>query len=271
MKSLSIHKKAKRITSFLLLLIFSLISSSLYSQELPQPSNPPRLVNDLAGILGSAEVQQLESKLVNYNDTTSTQILVLIINDLNGYDVADYAYRIGETWGVGKKGQNNGAVIIVKPKTDRSKGKAYIATGYGLEGVIPDALAKRIVEKEMIPAFMSGDYYGGIDKAVDTMIGLASGLYSADQYDGKANGSWIGVVIILIILLIMFRSSKSNTSIGSAPSGSLWAALWLASQANRSHSGSWGGFTGGSGGSGGGGFGGFGGGSFGGGGAGGSW
>jgi uncharacterized protein len=251
-----------------------LMGFAIQAQNVPQPPSPPRLVNDYANLLSADEVQQLEQKLVNYNDTTSTQLLVVIVPDLEGYDVSDYAYKIGETWGVGKKGQNNGAVILIKPKTARTQGKAFIATGYGLEAVIPDALAKRIVENEMIPEFKSGNYYQGINNAVDAMIGLASGLYTADRYDQKGGGSGIVIIIVIIIILVILSSSKNNnTNIGSGSNGSLWTALWLASMAGRGGSGSFGNFSGGSRGSGGfgGGFGGFGGGSFGGGGAGGSW
>lgn len=252
-----------------------LISAHLAAQDIPAPPNPPRLVNDFAQILSADEVNALERHLVNYNDTTSTQILVVTVKDLGGYDASDFAFRLGEQWGVGKKGSNNGVVILVKPKIGNSNGKAFIATGYGLEGVIPDALAKRIVEQEMIPFFKQDDYYGGIKQAIQTIMGLASGQYTADQYTGKQEGSWIFIVIVIIILLAIFRSRGNSTNIGSGgSSGSLWTALWLASMANRSHGGSWGGFSGGSGGfggGGGGGFGGFGGGSFGGGGAGGSW
>ncbi len=253
---------------------FILTTATLTAQDIPPAPNPPRLVNDFAQLLSEDQVNALERHLVNYNDTTSTQILVVTVNDLGGYEASDFAFRLGEQWGVGKKGSNNGVVILVKPRVGNSNGKAFIATGYGLEGVIPDALAKRIVEQEMIPAFKQGDYYGGIRQAIQTIMGLASGQYTADQYNGQGKGSWIILVIVIIILLAIFRSRGNSTNIGSGgSSGSLWTALWLASMANRSHGGSWGGFSGGSGGfgGGGGGFGGFGGGSFGGGGAGGSW
>ena len=252
-----------------------LFSARLVAQEIPAAPNPPRLVNDLAQILTADEVNTLERHLVNNNDTTSTQILVVTVTDLGGYEAADFAFRLGEKWGVGKKGSNNGVVILVKPELGNSNGKAFIATGYGLESVIPDALAKRIVEQEMIPFFKQGDYYGGIKQAVQAIIGLASGQYTADKYEGKRNGSPVIIIIIIIILIVIFKSRGNSTNIGSGgSSGFLWTALWLASMANRNHGGSWGGFSGGSGGfggGGGGGFGGFGGGSFGGGGAGGSW
>lgn len=275
MKSLSITKQGKQRISVLIAFIFLILGLSLQAQNIPEPPQPPRLVNDFANLLSTEEVNQLERKLVNYNDTTSTQLLVVIVPDLEGYDVADYTFKLGEKWGVGTKGQNNGAVILIKPKTERAKGKAYIATGYGLEAVIPDALAKRIVENEMIPEFRQGNYYQGINKAVDTMMGLASGLYTAEQYNDKGGGgaAIVGLIILIIVIVVLSSSKNNHTNIGSGSGGSLWTALWLASMAGRGGSGSFGNFSGGSGGfgGGGGGFGGFGGGSFGGGGAGGSW
>jgi len=244
--------------------------------QIPQPPNPPRLVNDYSGTLNQSQISNLEQKLVAYNDSTSTQLVVVLVEDLANYDVSDFAFSIGESWGVGKAGSNNGAVILIKPKTDRSRGKAFIATGYGLEGVIPDALAKRIVDMEMIPSFSQGDYYTGIDNAINAIIGLASGEYAADKYQQEdLGGAWFIPILIIIIVIFLMKSSQSSNQIGGSKSSNLpfWTALWLASQAGKSHSGSWGNFSGGSRGfgGGGGGFGGFGGGSFGGGGAGGSW
>lgn len=272
---LSVTKPAMMTVWFISILLVFGTSVTAHSQVIPPRPDPPRLVNDFTGTLSQSQVQQLESKLRRYNDSTSTQIVVAIVNDLGSYEASDFAYRLSESWGVGQKGKNNGAVILVKPKTARSRGKAFIATGYGLEGAIPDALAKRIVESEMIPSFMENNYYEGIDNAVNTIISLASGEYTSDEYLGKLEeappGAWIVPIIVIIIIILAMRLSRSNNHIGTNKNLPLWTALWLASQAGRSHKGSWGGFTGGSGGFGGGGFGGFGGGSFGGGGAGGSW
>jgi uncharacterized protein len=230
---------------------------------------PPRLVNDFAGLLNSNELNQLETKLLNYNDTTSTQLYVIIVPDLQGYDVADYAIRIGEQWGVGQKGKNNGALILIKPRVGNERGEAFIATGYGLEDVIPDAIAKRIMEREMIPAFMEGNYYEGIDRATTVMINLASGKFSADGYMGE--GGLIVllplIIFITLLLVIIFNVNKTKgRSIGrNIP---FWIALGMLS-GGGGRSGGFGGFS-----SGGGSFGGFsggGGGSFGGGGARGSW
>ncbi|MBE0647969.1 MAG: TPM domain-containing protein [Bacteroidales bacterium] len=246
-----------------------------FSQEIPPRPDPPRLVNDLAGVLTAEQVQQLERKLVNFNDTTSTQITVVTVKSLNGYDKADFAYKIGEQWGVGQKGKNNGIVVLVKPKYGNERGEAFIASGYGLEGAIPDAIGKRIIEYEMIPNFAENNYYGGLDAATTTLMGLAAGEFTADQYVKRGEKSPYAFLIPLLIMGVVFfliRSSRARShSVGkNIP---FWTAFWLLGSMGG-HSGSWNNFhsgSGGFGGGGGGGFGGFGGGSFGGGGAGGSW
>lgn len=259
---------------YLFLLFLWLVSTALHAQSIPEKPVPPRLVNDFTNTLSAQDISRLERKLVDYNDSTSTQILVVLVKDLSGTDPADYAFKLGEKWGAGQKGKNNGIVILVKPKVGNARGQAFIAVGYGLEGLIPDALSKRIVDREMIPSFKEGNYFAGLDKATDAIMGLASGAFTADQYDQQNDGAWIIPIIVIILIIFMIRASKSSNHIGGR-GGNLpfWTAIWLASQAGRgSSSGSWGGFSGGSGGfGGGGGFGGFGGGSFGGGGAGGSW
>jgi uncharacterized protein len=255
-----------------------LVSFHGAGQEIPDPMSPPRLVNDFAGILNAGQVRHLEQKLVNFNDSSSSQIVVVIVKTLNGLTKEEFADRLGVQWGVGQKGKNNGVVVLIKPKYGNDKGQARISVGYGLEGAIPDALGKRIVINEMIPYFEAEDYFSGIDKATSTLIALANGEFTADQYNKRSGGSIAGIIvpIIIIILIILFmrRNSGNHYTTGSKGT-SIWTALWLASMmGNRGGGSSWGDFRSGGGsfgGGGGGGFGGFGGGSFGGGGAGGSW
>jgi uncharacterized protein len=118
--------------------------------QLPLRPNPPRLVNDFADILNTSEENALERKLVNYNDTTSTQIAVVTIANLQGYDKAQFAVELAEQWEVGQKGKDNGLLILVKPKQKSSRGQAYIAVGYGFRGVCARCHSKNIVEYEMI-------------------------------------------------------------------------------------------------------------------------
>jgi uncharacterized protein len=112
-----------------------------------------RLVVDNAGVFSEPEIQSLTQKLNTFSNETSTQVLIYTTNDLQGYDVVDFAQRLGAGWGVGQKGFDNGIVIVYKPKTSDSPGRVTIQTGYGIEPLIPDVTAHRIIENEMIPSF----------------------------------------------------------------------------------------------------------------------
>jgi uncharacterized protein len=261
-----------------ILFVFSLICLVLLAaaQEIPAPQNPPRLVNDFSGTLSPGQINSLERKLVLFDDSSSTQIVVVLVKSLGDLTKEEFADQLGEKWGVGRKGKENGIVVLVKPKYGNERGEARISIGYGLEGVIPDAIGKRIIDNEMIPYFKLGDYYTGIDKATNTLISLAKGEFTADAYKKQARGGGYGLILIIIGIIIFLRimGGRNRKYYHSGSTGmSPWAALWMGSMlGGRGGGGSWGDFQGGSGSfGGGGGFGGFGGGSFGGGGAGGSW
>jgi uncharacterized protein len=258
----------------LVLPMIMLISGNVISQDIPEKPFPPRLVNDFTGMLKPDEVNALERKLVEFNDSTSTQIAIVIVSDLHGYDKADYAQRLGESWGIGQNGFDNGLLILVKPKTGTSLGQVFIAQGYGLEGAIPDLACSQIVDNDILPAFRSGDYYGGLDKATSSLIYLANKEYGSKYGKPKKNdfGAIIPFVffIVFLIIIMSIRSGGGKNQRHISNKGlPLWLLLSMMNSGRGSHGGSWGGFSGGGGG--GGGFGGFGGGSFGGGGAGGSW
>lgn len=268
----------RNIIWFSLIFFVGLSFNQLNGQDLPEPPNPPRLVNDFAGLLSSQEINALEHKLVAFSDTNSTQIAIVIVNDLKGYDIVDYSQRLAQKWQIGEKKYNNGAIIVLKPKTAEEKGDVNIDVGYGLEPLVPDITAKQIIENEMIPHFKNNDYYGGLDAAVNTIMSLAAGQFTADQYKKRAGkNSPIGFlvpIIVLIIVISLINRNKGKHYGTRSNSSSFWTALMLGSMLGSSGRGSWGNFqsgSGGFGGGGGGGFGGFGGGSFGGGGASGSW
>jgi len=257
----------------ILLFLFTVITVAATAQDIPEKPSPPRLVNDFARMLNSMEISALENKLVTFNDSTTTQIVIVTVNELNGYAVSDYAQRLGEKWGVGQKGFDNGIVILVKPGSGSSKGEISIQQGYGLEGAIPDILCGQIIDNEILPSFRNGQYYEGLDKATDVLMALARGDFPANKYKGKKSDlSALMPFIIFVIVLIIIMSARSGGGKNQKHIGgkglSAWLLLSMMNSGRSSHSGSWGGFSGGGGG---GGFGGFGGGSFGGGGASGSW
>jgi uncharacterized protein len=262
-----------------LLLALLLPLAQLRAQAIPPRPNPPRLVNDLANLLQPAEAEALERKLVAYDDSTSSQITIVTVPTLGDQEVAAYAQQLFETWGIGRKGKNNGLLILVSLQPR----KAWIQTGYGLEGAVPDAMARTIVSNTLAPAFGQGKYYAGFDRATDELIALASGEYKADPADarpsngqGQGGGSNIGfwVIIGVLVLLFLLRSrggGNNNRGRGGFGGGFMPPIIFGDFSGGRGVFGGGGGFGGGFGGGGGGGFGGFGGGSSGGGGAGGDW
>lgn len=249
-----------------------LFNTILFAQTFPQ--KPDRLVNDYTQTLSAAEISQLEQKLVSFDDSTSTQVAVVLIKSLEGFDIADYGVRLAESWGIGGSENNNGVLLLVSVG-DR---KVTIQTGYGVEGALPDAIARRIIENEITPNFRTGNYFAGLDQGTNAIISYTKGEYKNDApKQGRSSGkSGIGfIIIIIIIILLVIKGGKGGGSqvIGGRGSASPFWWLLLGSQLGRGGGGGFGGFSGGSGGfgGGGGGFGGFGGGGFGGGGASGSW
>lgn len=253
----------RRLLSFVVLLFFFFNGNAL---ELPEPMTPKRIVNDFTGLFGKTELNALETKLRHFNDTSSTQIAVVTVRDLQGYDPNDYAQRLGEKWGIGQKGKDNGILILIKPKSNREKGQVAIAVGYGLEGVVPDITASRIIRKEIIPEFQEGKFYKGIDRATDILMELSAGEYTAEEYTKGRGfpGLWFLFVLVFFILPIFLRRRKGFTTDHHGSSGNPF--IFLGGPGSGRNSGGFGGFSSGSGG-----FGGFGGGGFGGGGASGSW
>jgi len=245
-----------------------------FSQDFPEKSNT--LVTDYTNTLSADDKQRLEDKLVAFNDSTSTQIAVVLIKSVGDYDINDYGTRLGRKWGIGQKDKNNGILLLVAINDH----KLTIQTGYGAEGALPDAITQDIIRKDITPRFKAGDYYGGLDAGTDDIIKYTKGEYKAEpKKHGKGGGGSAGVlvIIVIIVLLLIFRRGGGGGGhiIGSRGSASPFWWFLAGSALGRSSRGGWGGFSGGGGGfgggSGGGGFGGFGGGSFGGGGSSGSW
>ncbi|HEX8459847.1 MAG TPA: TPM domain-containing protein [Segetibacter sp.] len=246
------------------------------AQNIPARPNPPRLVNDYTNTLTADQRATLERKLVDYDDSTSTQVVVVIIPTTEDYDPVDYATKLGRAWGVGNKKTNNGVVLLVA-KNDR---KVFIAPGYGLEGALPDITCKTIIDNEITPNFRNEDFYRGLDLGTNAIIKAATGEYKAPEGyrkskgKGGGGGSILGIIIIIAIVLMLMGGRGGGSRGGGMMSrrgyGDFATGAILGSLLGGGRGSGGGGFGGGSD-SGGGGFGGFGGGSFGGGGSGGSW
>jgi uncharacterized protein len=232
-----------------------LVSFRLLADEVIPPA-PTAYFNDYANVVSPGTAAQLNQTLENFERQSSDQIVVAIFPKLQSdSDVADYAVRVFRSWGVGQKDKNNGAVLFVFVQDH----KLFLQTGYGLEGVLPDALCKRIIDEQITPRFKAGDYDAGLTAGVAAILAATKGEYhgTGTTVAGRHQGSGIGTVILIVfvVLLVLLRG-RSYRSGGIQYWGGGWSG------------GSSGGWSGGGGG--GGGFSG-GGGSSGGGGAGGSW
>jgi uncharacterized protein len=250
----------------------------IHAQDVPAKPNPPMRVNDFAHVMTADQVAALEQKLVAYNDSTSSDIVIVTVPDIGDAVLEDYALKILRTWGVGDKKHNNGIVVLADIKDH----KITISVGFGLEGAIPDVTAKSIIDNEIVPNFKAGggdNYYRGFDQAADALVKAAAGEYKAPEgyadrhRHGSGSGNGIGIfVIIIIILVIIFRRRGGGGGGGGYFGGGGFLPFMLGTMVGRGLGGG-GGWSGGGGGgwSGGGGGGDFGGGSGGGGGASGSW
>lgn len=245
----------------LVLMLLSVCFAS--AQQVPPPPDPARLVNDYTNTLTTDQVNALEQKLVELDDSTSTQIAVVMVPTTDGYDVADYALELGRKWGVGGKEFNNGIILLVA-KNDR---RLHIATGYGLEGSLPDATASHIIEDVIVPNFRGDDYYRGINEGTDAIIAAVKGKYSVPRTKGGGGGILPFIFIIAVIIFIILISGGGKGGQFMSRRGSRgWGGPVIFPTGGGWGTGGGGGWSGG-----GGGFGGFGGGSFGGGGASGGW
>lgn len=212
-----------------------------------------------------------------FDDTTSNQIAVVTVSDLEGDTPNHYAYLIGQSWGVGSSDFNNGIVLLVKPPSGSEKGQVAIQIGYGLEGAIPDIYCKRIIESDILPQFKADDYYGGVKAACEELMALASGEISEPREEELPWQYWLYAAIFWgLIFLLIYWTIKGSSGGGGSNGGTGRRGPYIyvgpldgGFGGGTIRGGSIGGGFGG--GFGGGGFGGFGGGSFGGGGASGSW
>lgn len=256
-------------------------------------------VTDAANRLNAAQKQDLEEKLVEYWRSTSNEIAIVTVSTLNGEPIEEVALAIARKLAIGQKTKDNGILILISFDNNMIR----MEVGYGLEGAVPDIVAKGIIDTDLIPAFRQGDYYGGMLAAFDSLSKHIGGEYTADRYTTQDSGGgsityfiFFGLIVLQWLLAVMARSKSWWLGGVFGGIGGLVLALifgwWLSIPAlivigllldfavskgyrKRGNSawwagGGWGG-GGGFGGRGGGGFGGFGGGGFGGGGASGRW
>lgn len=250
--SLSTQRSSAKFIFGLLCVLF--LNAAFAQIEIPKIIDP---VTDLTNTIDRDDYVKLRKQIVRFEDSTSNQIVVLIIPTLGENDIREFGIKTLEQNKIGQKGNDNGILLLIV-KDDR---KVSIEVGYGLEGVLTDAICEQIIRKEIRPEFRDGNYTKGISAAIQTMMLATTGEYTAEKKNEK-NSGWYGVVIVLAVILSAIVGASRGRQYGVTSSG------------YRRHNNWWGGgFGGGFGSVGGGGGGGWsaGGGRFGGGGASGSW
>ena len=251
----------------LIILVFFL--SGIYANAqftIPKVPSFQTSVYDYADILNPQEEKALENKLIRYSDSTTTQIVVISIEDLKGEDIGILTPKWAHEWGIGQEKEDNGILILVA-KNDR---KIWIAPGYGVEDRLTAGINGELIRNVIIPEFKAGSYYQGLDKGADAIFDVLKGKYKGTRKESKNNFPFVIIVVFVIILiLIISKGSKGGGGNYRGGSGLDLGDIIILSSLGRGN-GSFGGGSFGGGSSGGFG-GGFGGGGFSGGGAGGSW
>tara|TARA_R110002096_G_scaffold187215_1_gene366473 strand:+ start:930 stop:1793 length:864 start_codon:yes stop_codon:yes gene_type:complete len=277
LKSVFKIESSKKLRALLLSLCFGLLSTNITFAQFDIPSIPKdqTSVYDYNKLLSNSEKSTLENKLIKYSDTTSTQIVVVIISTTKGENIGLLTPRWAQKWGIGQAKEDNG-VFILLAEDDR---KIWISPGYGVEDRLTAGIVGEITRNVIIPEFKKGNYYQGLNQGVDAIFEVLTGAYQGTRKSSNKNEPPIGFIFILIFIfiIILISISKNKRGGGNGKGGhrnsgfDIWDAIILSNMGRGSYGGrssgsGWGGSSGG------GGFGGgFGGGGFSGGGAGGSW
>ena len=247
------------------LLILVFILSGMYANAqftIPDKPSFQTSVYDYADVLSQVEEKELENKLIRYSDSTSTQIVVISVEDLKGEDIGILTPKWAQEWGIGQEKEDNGILILLSKK-DR---KIWISPGYGVEERLTAGVNGELTRNIIIPEFKAGSYYSGLDKGADAIFKVLQGKYKGSRK--KESNFPVGIIVVVVVFLVLVFSKRNSGGNGGRSGGLDLGDMIILSSLGRSG----GGFGGGSFGGGSGGFGGgFGGGGFSGGGAGGSW
>jgi uncharacterized protein len=249
----------------LLILLLLILATPALASEPKFPQLTGRVVDD-AGVLNSYTVGELTLMLADHERATGEQVVVVTLKSLQGYTIEDFGYQLGRHWGIGQKGTNNGALLIVAPREH----KVRIEVGYGLEGTLTDAISATIIQNYILPSFKLGDFNAGILAGATSIVQVLGGNSISPPPPPPPpipfwSGPWEIVVIWALLffgpwgffLVTMFRH-RNEAHHWMTYGGGGWSGGWSSGSSGGGSSGGGGGFSGG-------------GGSFGGGGASGSW
>ncbi|MFZ2995313.1 TPM domain-containing protein [Sphingobium sp.] len=212
-----------------LILILTLLVSAPAAWAQTFPTFDDKGVVDAANLLDPAQEQALSQKLVAAKQASGKSLVVATIPDLQGYDIADYGYRLGRAWGIGDK-ESNGAILMIAP----AERKIRIEVGYGLEGTLTDALSSQVIRNAITPRFKAGDMPGGIDAGVDqitTLLALppdqakarvaaaAADARSRNDSGGGIMGFWIILFVIFFVALPLLSRARGGKRYGRSGGG----------------------------------------------------
>jgi uncharacterized protein len=213
----------------LLLCLSSLLASAGGSDGLVAVPELTARVTDAAGMLSSQQRAALEAKLAAFEAHKGSQVAVLIVPTTQPEAIEQYAIRVVDQWRLGRKDVDDGVLVLLAGNDRRVR----IEVGYGLEGVLPDVIAKRIIEQVMIPQFRQGDVYAGLDAGVDAITSVIEGEPLPEPQRGAASGGsgWEGMLPVLLIggVVIggLLRAMLGSFMGGAATGGLIGAAIWL--------------------------------------------
>ena len=234
----------KKISYIITLLFCVTFAQNSYAQfDIPEIPKEQTSVYDYISLLSASEKSNLEENLIRYSDTTSTQIVVVIISSTNGENINYLGAQWGQKWGIGQANEDNG-VLVILAKDDR---KIAINTGYGVEHLLTDAMSKRIIERDIIPYFKQNDYPGGLNRGTEAIFEVLTGEYQGSRKSSNDSGFPIGVIFFLIIVFIIILISISKNRRGgpgnnSGGGFSILDAIILSNMGRGSYGGSSGGF-----------------------------
>ncbi|MDO8412937.1 MAG: YgcG family protein [Gallionellaceae bacterium] len=211
-----------------LLLMLACASGPSYA-EVAVPPLTAR-ITDLTATLNTAQKQQLETSLAQFEAKKGVQIAVLLVATTAPETIEQYGIRVGETWKLGRKGVDDGALLLIA-KDDRT---LRIEVGYGLEGALPDAIAKRIIAETITPLFKRGDFYGGINAGIEQMMTVLAGELlpppskrrtssaSSQNYESLLFVGFMLVIVVGGVLRAMFGRLPAALIIGLAAAALAW-------------------------------------------------
>ncbi|MDD4335981.1 MAG: TPM domain-containing protein [Firmicutes bacterium] len=182
--------------------------------KVPAKPVPPRLINDLAGMLTSAETQEIEERLLALNEANGVQFAVVTVPDMGGYSIEEYSVELFQKWGIGEAKEDNGLLLLIADE----EGRLRFETGYGLEGDLPDAFLGRVIDENLVPHFVEGDPAAGIVEAVNTIaLRLAGGEIEPSRKEEKSLSPDALAAIVFFAIVIVYLIVKSSSRKG--PSG----------------------------------------------------